>query len=78
MFTGIVSDVGQVIEMTSHGELRRPVLASAYDPASVALGASIANAGVLLRPAHREGSACSPFQWPWRCSGWAGPWRGAK
>jgi riboflavin synthase len=48
MFTGIVSDVGQVIEMTSHGELRRLVLASAYDPASVALGASIANAGVCL------------------------------
>ena len=48
MFTGIVSDVGQVIEMTSHGELRRLVVASAYDPASVALGASIANAGVCL------------------------------
>jgi riboflavin synthase len=48
MFTGIVSDVGQVIEMTPHGELRRLVVASAYDPASVALGASIANAGVCL------------------------------
>jgi riboflavin synthase len=48
MFTGIVSDVGQVIEMTSHGELRRLVVASAYAPASVALGASIANAGVCL------------------------------
>ncbi len=48
MFTGIVSDVGQVIELTPHGELRRLVVASAYDPASVALGASIANAGVCL------------------------------
>jgi riboflavin synthase len=48
MFTGIVSDVGQVIEMTSRGELRRLVVASAYDPASVALGGSIANAGVCL------------------------------
>ena len=48
MFTGIVSDVGQVIEMTSYGERRRLVVASAYDPASVALGASIANAGVCL------------------------------
>ncbi len=48
MFTGIVSDVGQVIEITPHGELRRLVVASAYDPASVALGASIANAGVCL------------------------------
>ena len=48
MFTGIISDVGQVIEMTPHGELCRLVVASAYDPASVALGASIANAGVCL------------------------------
>jgi len=48
MFTGIVSDVGQVIEMTPHGELCRLVVASSYDPASVALGASIANAGVCL------------------------------
>ncbi len=48
MFTGIVSDVGEVLEMTSRGELRRLVVASAYDPASIALGASIANAGVCL------------------------------
>ena len=48
MFTGIVSDVGQVIEMTPHGELYRLVLACAYDPASVALGASVAAAGVCL------------------------------
>jgi riboflavin synthase len=48
VFTGIVSGVGQVSEMTSHGELRRLVVVSAYEPASVALGASIANAGVCL------------------------------
>jgi riboflavin synthase len=48
MFTGIVSDVGQVIEMTPHGELYRMVIACAYDPASVALGASVAAAGVCL------------------------------
>jgi riboflavin synthase len=48
MFTGIVSDVGQVIEIMPHGELRQLVIASSYDPASVALGASIANAGVCL------------------------------
>jgi riboflavin synthase len=48
MFTGIVSDVGQVIEMTPHGELCRLVVASVYDPASVALGASVAAAGVCL------------------------------
>ena len=55
MFTGIVSDVGQVIEMTPHGELRRLVVASGYDPASVALGASIANAGVCLTAVGVEG-----------------------
>src|SRR5208283_2001907 len=48
MFTGIVSDVGEVLEMTSRGQLRRLVVASAYDPASIAIGASIANAGVCL------------------------------
>ena len=48
MFTGIVSDVGEVIEMTQIGERRRLVVASAYDPASIDVGASIANAGVCL------------------------------
>ena len=48
MFTGIISDVGQVIEMTPHGELSRLVLASAYDPETIALGASIAINGVCL------------------------------
>src|SRR5580700_8055795 len=48
MFTGIVSDVGEVIEITSLGDLRRLVVASAYDPESIAIGASIANAGACL------------------------------
>jgi len=48
MFTGIISDVGQVLEITPHGELNRLVLASAYDPGSIALGASIAVNGVCL------------------------------
>jgi riboflavin synthase len=48
MFTGIVSDVGKVVEMTPIGELRRLAVASAYDPASIEVGASIANAGVCL------------------------------
>jgi len=48
MFTGIVSDVGEVTEMTQIGERRRLVVASAYDPASIDVGASIANAGVCL------------------------------
>jgi riboflavin synthase len=48
MFTGIVSDVGEVIEIEHLGERDRLTIASAYDPASIAVGASIANAGVCL------------------------------
>jgi riboflavin synthase len=48
MFTGIVSDVGQVIEMKSDGERNRLVIASAYPSKSIEVGASIANSGVCL------------------------------
>ena len=48
MFTGIVSDVGQVIEMSPRGERSRLVLASAYDAQGILLGASIAISGVCL------------------------------
>ena len=37
MFTGIISDVGEVTEITQHGERSRLMLASAYDPASIAI-----------------------------------------
>ena len=48
MFTGIISDVGEVIDMEPLGERRRLTVASAYPPASIAVGASVANAGVCL------------------------------
>ena len=48
MFTGIISDVGDILEMTPIGERRRLTVATAYDPASIEVGASIANAGVCL------------------------------
>jgi riboflavin synthase len=48
MFTGIVSDVGQVIEIKRLGERNRLLIASAYPAASIDLGASIANAGACL------------------------------
>ena len=48
MFTGIVSDVGQIIEFSKLGARSRLAVASAYDPKSIALGASITNAGVCL------------------------------
>lgn len=47
MFTGIVSDVGEVIDVADGGA-RRLTLATAYDPATLAIGASVSCAGVCL------------------------------
>ena len=48
MFTGIVSDVGRVESVVVRSDVRRIAIASAYDPATIALGASISCAGVCL------------------------------
>jgi riboflavin synthase len=48
MFTGIISNIGQVIDITTTGELRRLRIASAYDAGAIAIGASIANSGACL------------------------------
>jgi riboflavin synthase len=49
MFTGIVSDVGEVTSVQQRGEgLRRISIACGYDRASIAIGASIACSGVCL------------------------------
>jgi riboflavin synthase len=48
MFTGIISDVGQVIDITPAGALKRLRIASACDVKSIAIGASIANSGACL------------------------------
>lgn len=48
MFTGIVTDVGEVISVEPRGDLRRLRIACGYDAETIALGASIANAGVCL------------------------------
>jgi riboflavin synthase len=47
MFTGIITDVGTVLKAEQRGDLRL-VISSAYDMATVALGASIACSGVCL------------------------------
>ena len=49
MFTGIVTDIGEVnaVEPKADG-LRRLVISCSYDHASIAIGASIACAGVCL------------------------------
>ncbi|CCJ05921.1 riboflavin synthase [Methylocystis sp. SC2] len=48
MFTGIVTDVGQVVSIAPRGELRRLRIACSYDADGIALGASIACSGVCL------------------------------
>src|ERR1700738_686908 len=49
MFTGIVSDVGEVLSVQERGEgLRQLTIACAYDPASIAIGASICCSGVCI------------------------------
>jgi riboflavin synthase len=49
MFTGIVSDVGEVRAVTPRsGDLRRLSIACAYPRDSIALGASIACSGICL------------------------------
>lgn len=47
MFTGIVTDVGTVIEAEQRGDLRLRIR-TGYDPASIDLGASISCSGVCL------------------------------
>ena len=48
MFTGLVTDVGEILSVEARGELRRLRIACSYDPATIALGASIACAGVCM------------------------------
>ncbi|MBB4304816.1 riboflavin synthase [Rhodobium orientis] len=48
MFTGIVSDVGTVIAVDKRATGVRIRMASTYDPDTIAIGASIAHAGICL------------------------------
>jgi riboflavin synthase len=54
MFTGIVSDLGEVLEIHDKAEgLRRLTVACSYDPASIDIGASIACSGICLTVVER-------------------------
>lgn len=54
MFTGIVSDLGEILEVEEKAEgLRRLKIACSYDPDSIAIGASIACSGVCLTVVER-------------------------
>lgn len=48
MFTGIVTDIGDLVSVETRGEVKTLTVATAYPAASIDLGASIAHAGVCL------------------------------
>jgi len=48
MFTGIVTDVGRIRDVRDTDRDRRFEITTAYDPATIAIGASIAHAGCCL------------------------------
>jgi len=54
MFTGIVTAIGKVTEVDERGDLRLRI-ACPYDPAAMAIGASIACSGVCLTVVARGG-----------------------
>ena len=56
MFTGIVTAIGTVASVEQRGDLR-VTIACPYDPAHIAIGASIACSGVCLTVIDRSGSA---------------------
>src|SRR4051812_36524140 len=56
MFTGIITDVGRV-RRARRGESLDLTIASAYDPTTIALGASIACSGVCLTVVRVEAGA---------------------
>lgn len=54
MFTGIISDLGEVFEIYQKAEgLRRLVIGSSYNPDSIDIGASIACSGICLTVVER-------------------------
>ena len=56
MFTGIITALGTIRESRQGGDLRA-VIACPYDPAKIAIGASIACSGVCLTVVERGGAA---------------------
>lgn len=56
MFTGIITAIGTVTETVQRGDMR-VTIACPYDPATIAIGASIACSGVCLTVIERGGVA---------------------
>ena len=56
MFTGIVTAVGTIAAAEDRGEVKRFSILSPYDPPSLAIGASVACAGICLTVTSRQAS----------------------
>jgi riboflavin synthase len=56
MFTGIVTEIGNIIAIEDRGD-RRVTVSCAMDPAKIAMGASIACSGVCLTVVDKGGVA---------------------
>jgi riboflavin synthase len=55
MFTGIISDLGEIIDVEEQAEgLRHITIACSYDPDSIDIGASIACSGICLTVVARD------------------------
>ena len=48
MFTGIITDIGEIVSLEDHGSAKRIAIACGYPLDSIPIGASIANAGICL------------------------------
>jgi riboflavin synthase len=65
MFTGIVTAIGTIREARQQGDLRA-VIASPFDPAGIAIGASIACSGTCLTVVDKGGTAGPNGEnWAW-------------
>ncbi len=56
MFTGIVTDIGEVLEVSGAGD-RRLVISTRFDAQALAIGASIACSGICLTVIERSASS---------------------
>lgn len=63
MFTGIVTDVGRIDAVEALPEGRRFRVETAYDPAGIDIGASIACAGICLTVTALSDAAASNRRW---------------
>jgi len=56
MFTGIITDIGHITGLEGQSD-KRVIIATRYDPASIALGASIACSGICLTVVDKGGQS---------------------